>query len=426
MSLAAYLDLDLAPGGSLASDLYAKAATEATHARLTLNADFKAEESCPAFLTPEMQVWYRSHIVGHRKPALQEIRTRFQSIDLGKGQSADLLESARDRITQRKFSQWMHEREQFFSNGEATALAAELDEKERRYERMKAENGGEEAHTWPKSRLFLILGVLALPEIPLNYESFAKVPGITPAIATVLVFIVALAIATSSHIFGICIRQWGELFGGHVSSTAKNRSRRYLAIGSVIFTFALAMVTWGRSLLFSEQLQRKILIGEALSPSDYVAFGGSVAGNVVIWLLGIYFTYAANSHIPGFGELRSEVEAIKARLLKMYARDLQPRVDRHLNAAQKELAALVTTENRSMRPLPAYGAARTAFEDLCKADNRVLAILEAYRAQLLGEARQRGHKLVFVIEDLTRQSRDLQTEIEVEIFAQKKLVLPYA
>lgn len=426
MSLAAYQAMDLSPSGALAAELHEKAAAEAAQERLTLNAEHLADESRPAFFTQEMQVWYRSHIVGHRKPALQELRTRFQAIELGKGQSAALIEAERDRITRSKFEQWTHERTQFFNNGVATALADELEEKERRYEQIKAENGGEDAHTWPKSRLYLILGLLALPEIPLNFESFAKVPGITPAIASVLVLIVALAIATSSHIFGICIRQWGELFGGHVSATEKNRSRRYLAIGSVIFTFAMAMVTWGRSLLFGEQLQRKILIGEALTPSDYVAFGGSVAGNVVIWLLGIYFTYAASSHIPGFGELRSELEAIKARLQKMFTRDLQPRVDRHLNAAQKELKALDSLESRSMRSLPAYAAARTDFEDFCKVDNRVLAIAEAYRALLLAAARQRGHTLVFVIEDLTRQSLTLQTELDVETVAQKKLALPYA
>jgi hypothetical protein len=426
MSVSEYKNIDFSPKGQLATDLLDAAAYESESEVVAISGEHQADESRPAYLTPVMQEWFRAYVVPLRSPALQEIRQRFNSIDLGKGQHGFLIESEKDRIAQKKFLGWEQERNQFFSDGEAVAVAKELDVKLNDYEYKKIANGGEDAREWPKKYYILALAALAIPELPLNFESMMKIPYVTPAIATALIFAIAVGIARSSHIYGICIRQWSELFGGHVSATEKMRNIRWLGIGSILFAISMTVVIGGRYLLFSEEMNRKILIGEGLKAGDYAAFGFTLGGNILIWVLGISIAYSAHSHVPGFGELKNEVENLRKRLLSMYARELQPRVERHLNAAQKELSTLEQAEARILRQRPDYVALRSEFEELKKVDNRVIAILESYRSRLLDKSNRSRKKIVLVMDELSRQSPDTRVEIPSDVYQLKKIVLPYA
>jgi hypothetical protein len=401
------------------------AAKEALHGSISLSGEYNSDDSYPPFMTPVMQLWYRRVVASVRGPALQEVRSAFSAIDLGKGQRGFLIESEKDRIERRKFDEIVKERDQYFSDERVRRLSAELEDAKRSYEQMKAANGGDDANEWSTKAYIGLLFLFALPELPLNFESFSKFPIITPAIAAALVIIVAVGIGFSSHIVGTTIKQWGELFGGFVSQRDKMKSVRFLSLGFSLFTIAMGIVTTGRSLLFQEDIQRKVVIGEPLTYADYMAFGFSVGGNILIWSLGVVLAYIAHSHIPGFGAKQKKVKDLQHTVSAMYEKDLQHRKDRHVSKAQNALGNLEQLEVRQLRSRPDYVAARSGFEMLRKLDNRVLALLEEYRASLIN-AGERSGNLEFIVEDINNLSDDKRSRIDISTYEQMKLRLPYA
>ncbi|WP_398470219.1 hypothetical protein [Tardiphaga sp.] len=425
MSLQEYDQLDLSYDGALARMLIDNAPKEAAQGSISLSGEHNSDDGRPPYLTPAMQLWYRRVVASVRGPALQQLRSEFSAIDLGKGQRGFLIESERDRIERRKFEEITKERENYFTDEKVKRLSAELEDAKHAYEQMKAANGGDDANEWTTKVYIGLLGLFALPELPLNFESFSKFPIITPAIAAALVVIVAVGIAFSSHIVGTTIKQWGELFGGHVGSRDKMKSVRFLALGLSLFTIAMGIVITGRSLLFQEDIQRKLVVGEPLSYADYMAFGFSIGGNILIWFLGVVLAYVAHSHIPGFGLKQKIVKNLQEQVSAMYERDLQHRKAQHISSAQKALGNLEQLEVRQLRSRPDYVAARSGFEALRKIDNRVLALLEEYRASLVSAGEGRS-KLEFIVEDINNLSDDKRLRIDISAYEQMKLRLPYA
>jgi len=425
MSLAEYKQMDLSFDGPAARTLLDAAPREAESSVISLSAEYNADDSQPPFFTPIMKVWYRHVVASPRGTALQEIREEFSSIDLGKGQRGFLLEGERDRIASEKFRQIGSERDQFFSNEKVNRVTAELAEAKRTYEQMKAANGGEDANEWSTRTYILVLGILALPELPLNYESFTKFPILTPAMAVALIFAVAAGIAASSHIVGTTYKQWGHLFGGYVSQRDKMKAYRQLGIGVLLFAIAMGIVTTGRSMLFQEDIQRKLLIGEPLSFADYMGFGFSVGGNLLIWTLGVAVAIVAHSDIPGFGAKQKLVKKRQDEISALHAKDLQHRSDRHISKAQHDLDNINQLEVRQLRSRPDYVAARTKFEEFRRVDNQVLAVLDEYRSRLADEVRRRGGT-TFEIEEIDSLSRDMRRQIGLSSFEHLKLRLPYA
>ena len=426
MSSKAYESIDLSHEGAVAGRLFDQVDKEAAQSPISLSSEDQADPVHPAFLTPAMQVWYKSEIAPLRGPALDEIEASFKSIDLGKGQFGFLLEAERDRLTKRKFAAWRSERDQFFADGKAAATAVALDEKLYEYEAMKAANGGDEAREWPASRYLAAYVLLALPEVPLNFESFMQVPAVTPAIALALTLIAAAGIGFSSHVCGVVFRQWGERFGGNVGRKERLSSARFLSLGWLVFAVSMGVVGWGRTLLFREEIERKLMIGDALGFSDYVGLGGSLGGNFLIWGLGVLVAYMAHSPIPGFGDMKKDVDRLRAKLDDFYGRELQPRVQTHLNAAAKDIVQFERLEARSLRTRPEYVAARRQFEVFKSVDSRVVSILDLYRARLASKIREGQLKSTFVIGEIARPSPDMRVEIEVEGYEQKRFHLPYA
>ena len=426
MTIEAYRALNLSLDGSVSRLLLSQADREAKSGRIALTAEHEADHALPGLLTPAMKTWYRSEIEPYRSAALQEVLSACHAITLGKGQRGFLIENELGKLTATRNKQILDEREQFYNQKSIQKLSSDLEEKTRDYEDMRARNGGEDAHEWSKPLYFVLLCGLAAPEFPLNLESFMRINGVTPAIAVAITLCVALSIGVSSHIMGESLKQWSERFGGHVSRKERSKNLRFLSIGITLIFIAIGFVTWARWLLFQDVLQRKLLTGQGLDLSDYLTAVGSVAGNVLIWLLGTAFAFMAHSPIPDFGRKKRELQKLEAKLQKAHTRLLKDRVDRHLSRAQRDSELLRVRVSRELNNRPDYAAARARFEEMKAIDGRVLAILEAYRTLLLDRARDLGAEPVFSVDDLSLPTKSIARDIDGGAYEQKRLVLGYA
>jgi hypothetical protein len=429
LSLEEYKNLAAGSGlsrdGPIAQALFSSAEREAAQLPIALSGEYNADDAHPAYLTTAMQTWYR-YLSAVRGPALQDVRDTFSVINIGRNQQGFLPEAERDRIERNKFGEVLKEREQYFADETVRTTAIDLKEATESYEQMKAANGGDDANEWSPTRYVIILALLAVPELRLNFESFLTFFSTVPAVAAVLVIVIALAIAFSSHIIGTVVKQWGELFGGHVGRREKMSAWRLLVLGILLFIVAMGLVYFTRSVLFSAAIERKIVLGETLSFSDYMGLIVSVGGNFLIWLIGVVIAYFAHSHIPNFGKKQRLVQRLQKTVSSMYHKRLEPRKNKATAKAQRALINLENDEHRRLRGHAEYEAARSAFEEFRKVDNQILAILEEYRGMLIRHLSGESNKSAFVYDDIDSVSDDKRVALDSSSYAQKKLRLPYA
>ncbi len=408
-------------------ELFAQVHGEASSSEpLALTGLYNADDSHPPYLTPVMRSWYRRYVALTRGPALQEIRGSFAAIEPGKGQRGFLLESERDRIEREKNAEIEKERDRYFLDKKVQVAGKELDEARESYEQAKAENGGQDAIEWSPITYCVVLTILAIPELPLNFQSLMLFFSTVPYIAIILAFLIAVGIGFSSHIVGTTVKQWGDLFGSHVPRREKMRAGRYLSLGTLMFIVAMGLVYFPRSYLFRATIERKIVLGEPILLSDYMGLLVSVGGNFLIWLVGVGVAYAAHSHVPEFGAKLRRLNRLQKLVSASYERELQHRKDRHISKAQKDQNNLTQLEAQRLKNLPGYLRARSLFEELRKVDNAALAILEEYRGRLVETAKASNQVLIFKMDDINSVTENKQVKIDSSTYLQLKLRLPYA
>jgi len=426
VSLIEYQHLDFSGKGPLAQDLFEQLDVESGQQALSLTAPHDADVQYPPYLTPKMQNWYRTYVATVRGAALEEIKGVFNAITPGRGLRGFLLEAERDRIKSETVQSIKSERTQFFNNPQVQQVSADLEEAQRDYDAMRKANGGDDANEWTMVKYVALLLLLAIPEIPLNFQSFAKFRFMTPAMAMASVVIVAGAIAVSSHIFGMSLKQWTERFGPQVPNKTRYENWRLFSFGWFLFAVVFGIIFTGRSLLFQEEVERKLALGEILDFTDYMAFGFTVGGNFLIWTLGSVAAYFAHSRVPDFGRKEKKVNDLKARLAALFRKDLQARIGRHLSKEQVELANIEKRSANELRDHPELVAVRGQFETLKKYDSQVLALLETYRSQLLDRIRKRTGAVTFYVDDIGAQTRDMRVALDISQYESTRLRLPYA
>src|SRR5262249_38236503 len=152
-------------------------------------------DSTPAFLTQEMNAWFHSFILPYRSGAIEEVRDEFERRNL------KLFEQEVDRIEQKKLADIASERALLRQNKEVEFLRPRFVELSSQYDRLRL-NYGREALVWQPLWYWTILSFFMLPEFLINWDSFLKIPGFTPAYATGLMLVVAVAFGFSAHSMG--------------------------------------------------------------------------------------------------------------------------------------------------------------------------------------------------------------------------------
>jgi len=383
-----YRSLDLSPSGELVSNLLAGLPNEVETQQIRLT-DHVGE--LPANLTPYMASWYRSYISGPRGQALDAVSTILGVNNDQKRTRGVFLERTisheQDRRIEQKRQAQKSSREKRGADYERYDSARhEYAKAKEDYDELRARHG-REARPTPIWYLPAI-GVIGVFEALINFESFSALEMFTPAIATGVTMIVAIAIAYASHLHGTVIKQLESRFGAHRKDGDRASSAWMLSIGFLLLSSVLSLVWYARNSLLAEQLlENSVIGGEA--PSALFMIGGSMIGNVLVWLLGVAIAFYAHDEDHNYPEaLKHKLKAEK----KMYA--LHERINQPLNREFEKIDAICEKEIAQARNKHASLASDTEFSigrsllaKVAEQDSRVIAALELYRMQLTSALR---------------------------------------
>jgi hypothetical protein len=415
MSLQEYETLDLTKKSEAAKDLFERISGESGQSTIVLTPVY-GTDAAPPFLTQEMSVWFASFIQPYRSGALEQVHEEFKRHNL------KLFEQELDKIEQKKLRDIDSERVLLRQNNDVEFLRTRYADLSRRYEDMR-NNHGRDALVWKPGWYWLVLSFSMLPEFLINWDSFLKIPGFTPAYATGLMLVVALAYGFSAHSIGRIIKQWKELFGGHVEFTERRKALRELIVGISLLLIAITAVGWGRWFFIQGAiLEKTILRGGGLEFSDLVQFVGAMLGNVLVYLLGLLWSFYKHDSIPEFSEIRYELMKVQRRLIAAFNKYLTRRNQQHFQKAEKDRTQTQRVED-SQKKKESYTRARQQFARLKNKDSEVRALLMEYRNRLLtkmkGDPNQKYLQIddvrVAEMETLIRLTPDQYASVPIEL-----------
>lgn len=198
----------------------------------------------------------------------------------------------------------------------------------------------------PYAALLLTIGTA---EWLLNYQTFLGLLGV-PAQAAGATALVAFFVAAASHVHGTFLRQWGYLFGLHLTSSRKTSQWLVLIGVSVCLVAALVAVGLSRyywALDLMSKVQGATGGGSIIDvPTPVLNIPQkvmtSVIFNVLIWMLGLVIAYWMHDPNPEFSAAREEMEKAD----KVH-RKYRVKIDDELRAQQESLEKdVVGLENK--------------------------------------------------------------------------------
>jgi hypothetical protein len=418
MSLQNYLQLDLAKKSDSYKDLFDRLSREADQTNIVLT-PFHSTDEMPPFLTAEMSSWYASNIQALRAGAIQDVSTAFKS------RKGTWFEQERDRIEYGKLTKISGEKDLLLQNKDVGYLRQRVEDLRSRYENLKLKYG-RDALPWNPIWYWTILFFFMVPEVLINWDSFLKIPGFTEAYATGLILVVAIAFAFSAHSLGRIIKQAKELFGGHVELTEKRKAVRELIVGSLLFVLGIVAVGWGRWFFIQGAiLEKTILRGGGLEFSDYLSFAGAMLGNIIVYLLGLLWSFVKHDPVPGFTELRYELQILQRRLLAAYDKYLTKRNQQHFQKAQRDQDQAARIEESQKNKMDSYQQARDQFASLKNKDSEVIALLREYRNRLIATLKRQSNPQSFQIHDVRVAELDTLVKISPDQYASIPIELRY-
>ena len=401
----------------MVKDLFERGSAESSQSTIVLTPVYSTDGT-PAFLTQEMSAWFASWILPYRSGAIEDVNDEFKRRNL------KLFEQETDNIEKKKLSAIANERALLNQNNEVQFLKTRFSELSARYDMLRL-NYGREAQVWQPLWYWTMLSFFMLPEFLINWDSFLKIPGFTPAYATGLMLVVAIAFGFSAHSVGRIIKQWKELFGGHVEFTERRKARRELVVGVLLFILAITAVGWGRWFFIQGAiLEKTILRGGGLEFSDMVQFVGAMLGNILVYLLGLLWSFVKHDSIPDFSELRYELSKVQQKLIAAFNKYLTRRNQQHLQKAQKDLTQAQRVED-SQKRREGYAEARQQFSRLKNKDSEVRALLMEYRNRLLTKLKSSQPQRSLQVEDVRVAEMETLIKLTPDQYASVPIELRY-
>lgn len=417
MSLNAYSSIGLGKTSEASKDLFDRLSQEVDQSSLVLTPVHNTDGT-PPFLTQEMAAWLARYIQPSRSSALQEVAEEF------KKHNCKFLEQELELIEHKKLADISGERALLRQNKDVEFLRGHYIQLKMDYDTLRS-NHGRDAKRWTPILYWVVLFCFMFPEFLINWDSFLKIPGFTPAYATGLILVVAIAFAFSAHSIGRIAKQWKDLFGGHVELTEKRKTRRELLVGILLFVLGLVAVGWGRWFFIQGAiLEKTILRGGGLDFSDLLQFGGAMLGNLLVYLLGVLWSFMKHDAIPDFSELRYELTRTQNKLAAAFEKYLTRRNQQHFQRAQKDKAQAQRFEE-SQKKREGYVQARQAFTRLRNKDTEVLALLREYRNRLLAKLKADSTPKSLQIDDVRMAEFDTVVRLTPEQYASVPLEMGY-
>ncbi|KPQ31601.1 MAG: hypothetical protein HLUCCX21_03320 [Porphyrobacter sp. HL-46] len=384
-----YVSLDLGPNSEAAKALNAKLADEAASPRLSLSAD--SDDTCPA-VTSAMRAWLNAHVSPVRRNAIAEIEAAARRIKIGKKTDGILAEKELSAAEQSR-----HERRGKIYSGyhdKNGALLDEIEFAEDEYDRMRIKEGARDAKVPnPVLEWGILFPLILIPEALLNFESFRRAPIVgSDAMALGITILVGVAIAVAAHLIGSYAKQF-NFYSRPDDEGIQGDGFRKWSIGSALLTAALAAVASARYYYLIPLAAQAEMIGQD-PPNIAVQIGGSLIGNVVVFLIGAAFTFLLHDTNPLFTEKRVVLDKKKklaAALRKNEVDDQLKQVDLRYKQRTDEIAVLA----QQMNGLDGYNELREAFSRIQAKDSEVVSLLESYKGSLVSRLEARGDDFRF-------------------------------
>ncbi|MBB4953895.1 uncharacterized membrane protein (DUF485 family) [Agrobacterium vitis] len=404
-----YRAIDLSPDGEVVGKLLAglPEETSAEHIRLT---DHVGE--LPAGLTPQMASWYRIYIAGPRGQALDGTAAILGVNDDQKRTRGVFLERTISQEQDRRID--LKRQAQKSSREKRKSDYDRLDEVKHEYAKAKVDydelrsRHGREAKLTPIWYIPLLI-LIGIAEMLINFESFSSIKAFTPAIALGVTAVVGFGIAYASHMHGTVIRQLEARFGAHRRDGDRASAAWMLTMGFFILFVVLGLVWYARNSLLSEQLLENAVIGGE-APSALFMIGGSMLGNVLVWLIGIVIAFIAHDEDHNFPLSLKHKMASEKKMYALHDKINQPlkrdfeRIDAQCD---KEIGQARNKQN-SMSSDKSFAEGRAQFAKVVEQDTKVVAALELYRMQLTNGLKGKRVKIELPpeIEDVEDKSLD--------------------
>ncbi|MFN3398915.1 MAG: hypothetical protein ACK4Z4_01125 [Ferrovibrio sp.] len=381
--------------------------------------------AAPPNLTPEMLAWFNVHVFANRKAALDEAAAGFDALSNGNKAAGVFLERELDRIEDQRLTQ---KREALVTHKQKNAARfselaqAREEENTARIRYQGLEQRHNRAPKLPPWWYYPALILMLPAEGGINYETFMAVKWMTPAFALGTVVVLGFVLALSAHLYGTLLRQARILFDRTQDDVDRLVGWRMLSIGTLSLSVVLAVVWYARAAYFADTIRiAGVLGGDA--PSAMMTIGGSLLGNLAIWLGGVMLAFMLHDPDPHFPKSLldwKEKSAAAKRLQEALEKPLQAAFDK-IDAIAKRDREQAQNRHNAITHMQDYQKVRVLFNRICEQDAKTLGLLTRYRSQLVNASR--GKAINF------EKSRDVGVEdaerLTAEQYAAVTLRLKY-
>lgn len=384
-----YQEEDFGRDGAAGKALMARIEDEVDHESLTLTA-VGDSGAWAAGLTPAMNEWLNSDVVALRTQAINEVEQAARAVKIAPKVDGILTEVELDRVERQRMYRTAELVENF--NRDNKDALEDLREKDDEYQLMKAEEGGREAKL-PNHFIewgILLPGIL-IPEALLNFESFRRAPIVNSDFmalgATVLV---GIFIAVAAFAYGLFIRRLN--YYSRADDQQRNASGWPLMVfGSVLLTLALISVAAARYYYLLPLLEEAILSG-GRPPNLYMSIAALLAGNLGCFFAGVIFTFLRHDPNPDFADRAMALRKAKTKVENLMSRALRRQLS-ELDRRAKDDREQIDRKARQMQGKAGYADMRKAVGAISAHDNKVVALLQRYRSELVKALRASGREV---------------------------------
>ena len=207
--------------------------------------------------------------------------------------------------------------------------------------------------------------------------------------------------------------------------TERRKALRELIVGVLLLLIAITAVGWGRWFFIQGAiLEKTILRGGGLEFSDLVQFVGAMLGNVLVYLLGLLWSFYKHDSIPEFSEIRYELMKVQRKLIAAFNKYLTRRNQQHFQKAEKDRTQIQRVED-SQKKKESYTRARQQFAKLKNKDSEVRALLMEYRNRLLTKMKADPNQKYLQIDDVRVAEMETLIRLTPDQYASVPIELRY-
>jgi hypothetical protein len=188
---------------------------------------------------------------------------------------------------------------------------------------------------------------------------------------------------------------------------------------------SLSLVGYARDIFFLQSALGNAAFGDTASSTQRLwIIGGSLLGNLIVYLFGVILSYIMHDEVARFAELKRVLDRDKAQRASLQTSIDGELADKAKAAVARRNKAIEQLGHRDLaqRAAPNYASNRQMFELISAQDQRVVGALHAYRSRLCQNIKGSGE--VFARHDPKDQDRVIH--LDTSAYQLLPLALRYA